>query len=91
MKAEHLGWRPGLEGLRGVAILMVMLLHFDATRDWFPEDTFFQYGSPEEAKEIIESTPVAEIERRAVAFQKHARENYLPEMILGEMVKRVGL
>jgi peptidoglycan/LPS O-acetylase OafA/YrhL len=33
---ELLGWRPGLDGLRGVAILMVMLFHFPATRDWFP-------------------------------------------------------
>lgn len=36
VKPELLGWRPGLEGLRGVAVLAVMLYHFDATRDWFP-------------------------------------------------------
>ncbi|HUF53350.1 MAG TPA: hypothetical protein VMR52_06205 [Dehalococcoidia bacterium] len=27
-KAEPLGWRPGLDGLRGVAVLAVMLFHF---------------------------------------------------------------
>jgi peptidoglycan/LPS O-acetylase OafA/YrhL len=36
MKAELLGWRPGLEGLRGVAVLLVMLFHFGATRETFP-------------------------------------------------------
>lgn len=36
MKSELLGWRPGLEGLRGVAVLAVMLYHFGATGDWFP-------------------------------------------------------
>ena len=36
LKPERLGWRPGLEGLRGVAVLAVMFYHFDATRDWFP-------------------------------------------------------
>lgn len=36
LKPEPLGWRPGLEGLRGVAVLAVMLFHFDATADWFP-------------------------------------------------------
>lgn len=36
MKPEVLGWRPGLDGLRGVAILMVMLFHFEATHELFP-------------------------------------------------------
>lgn len=36
MKSELLGWRPGLEGLRGVAVLAVMLYHFDGTHRWFP-------------------------------------------------------
>ncbi|HEY5625313.1 MAG TPA: acyltransferase [Dehalococcoidia bacterium] len=36
MTTERLGWRPGLEGLRGVAVLAVMLYHFDATQGWFP-------------------------------------------------------
>lgn len=36
MGAEALGWRPGLDGLRGVAVLAVMLYHFDATHRWLP-------------------------------------------------------
>lgn len=35
MKAEPLGWRPGLEGLRGVAVLAVMLYHFSPTQHTF--------------------------------------------------------
>lgn len=36
MKSERLGWRPGLEGLRGIAVLAVMGFHFPATRPWLP-------------------------------------------------------
>ena len=36
VKPELLGWRPGLEGLRGVAVLAVMLYHLGATGNWFP-------------------------------------------------------
>jgi peptidoglycan/LPS O-acetylase OafA/YrhL len=36
VKSELLGWRPGLEGLRGVAVLAVMLYHFEATKHSFP-------------------------------------------------------
>jgi peptidoglycan/LPS O-acetylase OafA/YrhL len=36
VKSDVLGWRPGLEGLRGVAVLAVMLYHFDATAGLFP-------------------------------------------------------
>jgi peptidoglycan/LPS O-acetylase OafA/YrhL len=36
VKPELLGWRPGLEGLRGVALLAVMFFHFPASRPWIP-------------------------------------------------------
>lgn len=35
-KLESLGWRPGLDGLRGVAVLAVMLYHIKATHGAFP-------------------------------------------------------
>ena len=61
------------------------------TKNWFSEDTYFQYGSVEEARGIIRTTPNEEIDRRAVAFHEHAMANYLPEMIFGEMMNRLGI
>lgn len=86
MKPELLGWRPGLEGLRGVAVLAVMLYHFEATRDWFPGgslgvDLFFVLSG------FLITTLLLEERSRAgaislLAFYQRRARRLLPALVL---------
>ena len=61
------------------------------TKEWFPEDSFFTYGSVEEARDIILTASWEEIERRAALMTAHARAHYTPKHIYGGIVERLGL
>lgn len=61
------------------------------TSEWFPKDSFFTYGSVEEAIHIIRETPPNEVSRRAGIFSAYAREHYSPQKIYGEMLNRLGI
>ncbi len=61
------------------------------TKEWFPETSFFTYGSVGEAEDIIRNTPLKEMKRRASIFSAHARKHYTPEKIYGEMLRRLGI
>lgn len=55
--------------------------------DWFPADTYFTYGSVEEAARVIRGTDPAEIDRMAAAFKDHALERYTPRKIFEGILK----
>ena len=61
------------------------------TKEWFPEDTFFQYGSVEEALEIISTARLETIREKVSAFKDHALRHYHPAIIYGDMLNRLGI
>lgn len=54
---------------------------------WFPEGSWFRYGSLDEAKAIIQHTPLDDVQARAVALSAYAREHYHPRQIFAGMVQ----
>ena len=56
---------------------------------WFPDDSYFTYGSIEEARHVIETASVEEITLRATKFETHAREHYNSRRIYGDIMERL--
>lgn len=57
--------------------------------EWFPSDCYITYRNPKEAAEIIADLPENEIDRLAKRLSEEVKSRFHPEMIYGEMLKKV--
>jgi hypothetical protein len=86
--AHHVKGRVLEAGFSGAAILEQ---NESPLADWFPSDTFYSYGSPLEAQQIILSLPYREIEKTAIRFRSYAMKNYTGQKIYRGILEKLGL
>ena len=56
---------------------------------WFPEGSYFTYGTIEDAANVIMDTPLYENYNRARDFEVHARANYTADKIYKGILEKL--
>lgn len=85
---HHVKWRVLEAAFAGCALLE---MKDSPTSKWFPEDTYLQYDTIEEARSIIKGISYPEIDAIADKFKAHANQHYRPEKIYGNIIEKLGV